>query len=65
MANPEPQAIRDLLEVLGGIEALAGELAATRARDEVVAEIRALHHEMLADYVRKDRLAYFVDNAAH
>ena len=62
VANPQPRAIRDLLEVLGGIEALAGELAATRARDEEIAEIRALHHEMLAAYARKDRLGYFKVN---
>ena len=64
VANPAPQAIRDLLEVLGGIEALAGELAATRAGDEEIAEIRALHHEMLAAYAREDRLAYFKANQA-
>ena len=29
VANPEPQAIGDLLEVLGGIEGVADELAAT------------------------------------
>ena len=64
VANPEPRAIRDLLEVLGGIEGLAGELAATRAGDAEIAEIRALHHEMLAAYARKDRLAYFKINQA-
>ena len=64
VANPEPQEIRDLLEVMGGIEGLAGELAAARARDEEIAEIRALHHEMLAAWARKDRLAYFKVNQA-
>lgn len=43
--------IRDLLELLGGTEALAG-------------EIRALHYEMLAAYARKDRLEYFKANQA-
>lgn len=64
VANPEPQEIRDLLEVLGGIEGLAGELAAARAGEDEIAEIRALHHEMLAAYSRKDRLAYFKANQA-
>ena len=64
VANPEPREIRDLLEVLGGVEGLAGELAASRAADEEIAEVRALHHEMLAAYARKDRLAYFKVNQA-
>lgn len=64
VADPTLREIRDLLEVLGGIEGLAGELAATRAGNEELAEIRALHHEMLAAYARKDRLAYFKVNQA-
>lgn len=62
VADPSPQEVHDLLEVLGGIEALAGELAAERARDEEIAEIRALHYEMLAAYARQDRLEYFKVN---
>ena len=64
VAAPGPDEIRDLLEVLGGIEGLAGELAAKRASPDELAEIRALHHEMLAAYARKDRLAYFKANQA-
>ncbi len=64
VADPDLKEIRDLLELLGGIEALAGELAATRASDEEISEIRALHYEMLAAYARKDRLEYFKVNQA-
>ena len=64
VAAPGPREVHDLLEVLGGIEALAGELAAVRASEREVAEIRALHHEMLAAYAREDRLAYFKVNQA-
>lgn len=51
--------IRDMLQVLTALESLAGELAAERASDTEIAEIGALHHEMLDAYTRKDRLAYF------
>lgn len=64
VADPDLEKIRDLLELLGGIEALAGELAAARASDEEIGEIRALHYEMLAAYARKDRLEYFKANQA-
>ncbi len=64
VADPDLKEIRDLLELLGGIEALAGELAAVRASDEEIGEIRALHYEMLAAYARKDRLEYFKANQA-
>ncbi len=64
VADPNLEEIRDLLELLGGIEALAGELAATRASNEEIGEIRALHYEMLAAYARKDRLGYFKANQA-
>lgn len=58
-ANPSPEDVKHMLEFLGGIEGLAGELACKRATDEEIDEIRALHYEMLAAFARKDRLAYF------
>ena len=59
VADPAPKDIRDLLRVLGALEALGGRLAAELADDAEIAEIRALHYEMLAAFARKDRLAYF------
>jgi DNA-binding GntR family transcriptional regulator len=56
--------IAQTLKVIGTLEALAGELACERLTDESLAEIRALHHEMLADYTRRDRPAYFKANQA-
>jgi len=59
VADPAPDEVKELLEVLGALEALGGRLAAENATDEEIAEIRALHFEMLAAYSRKDRLTYF------
>ncbi len=59
VAHPSSEDVHDMLTVLANLEALAGELAATRASDEDIAEIKALHYEMLAAYARQDRLAYF------
>ncbi len=59
VANPAPQEVLELLQVLGALESLGGRLAAENATSEEISEIRALHFEMLAAYSRKDRLAYF------
>lgn len=64
VADPAPEQVRDRLELLGVLEGLAGEWAAKRASNEEIAEIRALHFEMLAAYSRQDRLAYFKLNQA-
>jgi DNA-binding GntR family transcriptional regulator len=45
--------------VLGALEALAGELVCAQATDAQVAEIRALHYEMVLHRVRGDLAAYF------
>ncbi len=47
------------LAVMGALEALAGELACTHASDASIAELRALHFEMLATHARSDLAAYF------
>ena len=62
VASLTPDEAFDLLQVLGVLEALAGELACTRATDAEIDEIRALHYEMMAAYARKDRLEYFKVN---
>ena len=64
VSDPAPEKIRDLLSVLGALESLAGEQAARNATPAEIAEIRALHFEMLATYEREDRLAYFKLNQA-
>ena len=56
--------LRDALEVMGAIEGLAGELAAERASDDLIAEIRALHYQMYAHYLRRELPEYFRLNQA-
>jgi DNA-binding GntR family transcriptional regulator len=59
-----PEDIAQSLKVIGALEALAGELACARITDAEIAEIRALHLEMLAHHARRDRPAYFKANQA-
>jgi DNA-binding GntR family transcriptional regulator len=51
--------VKEKLEVLAVLEALAGKLACQKASDAELAEIRALHYEMLAWFSRQNRLEYF------
>jgi DNA-binding GntR family transcriptional regulator len=46
-------------EVMANLEALSGELACRRITEPQLAEIRALHFEMLASHARRDLPAYF------
>jgi DNA-binding GntR family transcriptional regulator len=55
--------IRDLFEVLAQLEGMSGELAAKRATDAQIAEIKALHYEMLACFSRRDLPGYYRLNA--
>jgi DNA-binding GntR family transcriptional regulator len=55
--------IRHTFEVMGGLEALSGELAAQRITDEELAELRAMHYEMLAAWTRRDLSNYYRLNA--
>ena len=48
-----------MLEVLGHLERLAGELACTRASDEEIAGLVDLHNRMLAHYRAGDRMPYY------
>ena len=52
VADPNPSEVRDMLRVLGALEALAGELACAEASDDEIEEIKALHFEMLAAFSR-------------
>ena len=49
----------EMFEVMGALEALAGELACARVTDDEVAEIKALHYQMLAHHARGERPEYF------
>lgn len=46
-------------EVMAGLEAQSGELAAQRITAGELAEIKALHYEMLAAWTRRDLSAYY------
>jgi DNA-binding GntR family transcriptional regulator len=51
--------VREIFVLLGALEALAGELACANASDAEIAEIRALHYEMLAHHARGELAPYF------
>jgi len=56
--------VLDTFEVMAGLEAMSGELAARRITDAELAEIRAMHYEMMAAWTRRDLSAYYRLNAA-
>jgi DNA-binding GntR family transcriptional regulator len=56
------QDVLHTFEVIAGLEALSGELAAQRVSEAELAEIRAKHYEMLAAYSRRDLSAYYALN---
>ena len=51
--------VKDMLTVLRSLEELAGKLACELATDEEIAEVRALHDEMIGRYKQSDRLQYY------
>jgi DNA-binding GntR family transcriptional regulator len=51
--------IRESFEVMGALEALAGELACRHITADEVAEVKALTFEMLACHARRDLPAYY------
>lgn len=57
------QDVADTFEVIAGLEGQSGELAAQRITAEELAEIRALHYEMLAAFTRRDLSTYYRLNA--
>ncbi len=56
--------VAEAFEVMGALEGLAGELACRHASAAQIAEIRALHQEMLATHHRGDLATYFRYNQA-
>ena len=56
--------VLNTFEVMAGLEAQSGELAALRITDAELNEIKAMHFEMLAAYTRRDLPAYYRLNSA-
>jgi DNA-binding GntR family transcriptional regulator len=59
VARPTAKDVRGMLEVMGALEMLAGELAANLATDDDIERIRNYHRDMLAEYAKGEILAYF------
>ncbi len=57
------QDVLNTFEVMAGLEALSGELAAQRITEAELSEVRAMHFEMLAAYTRSDLSGYYALNA--
>lgn len=51
--------IEQTFEVMGALEGLSGQLACERITEDEIAEIRALHFEMLAAHARRDLPTYY------
>ena len=51
--------IRELFDLMGGLEGLAGRLACDNITAEGVAKIEQLHHDMYGFYMRQDMPGYF------
>ena len=51
--------IFNTFEVMAGLESMSGELAAERITQEELAELKAMHFEMLAAYTRSDLSNYY------
>ena len=55
--------VLNTFELLAMLEGMSGELAAQRITDAALAEVRALHYEMLACFTRQDLSGYYRLNA--
>ena len=55
--------VLNTFEVLAMLEGMSGELAAQRISDGELAELRALHYEMMACFARRDLSGYYRINA--
>ena len=64
VAQLTAQDVADTFEVIAGLEGQSGELAAQRITGAELAELRALHYEMLAAHARRDLPTYYRLNAA-
>lgn len=57
-----PEDVFSMLEVLGHLEQLAGELACARASDDEIAALVDLHNQMMERYHERDRMPYYKMN---
>jgi DNA-binding GntR family transcriptional regulator len=64
VATMDGARLAETLQVMGALEALAGELACRHASEESIAAIRGLHEEMLAMHAHGDLAGYFRHNQA-
>jgi DNA-binding GntR family transcriptional regulator len=64
VARLDERDIEDMFQVMGALEALAGTLACMHISETELAEIAALHYEMLAQYTRRLLPEYFRLNQA-
>lgn len=64
VAPLDPRRLTECLSVMGALEALAGELACRNATPSQVAQIRALHEDMVGMHARGDLAGYFRHNQA-
>ncbi len=55
--------VLNTFELLAALEGMSGELAAQRVTDDELAELRALHYEMMACFARRDLSGYYRINA--
>lgn len=58
------QDIRELFDLMAGLEALAGRLACESITEDEIAEVERLHHQMYGCYLRRDMHGYFEANQA-
>jgi DNA-binding GntR family transcriptional regulator len=56
--------VRQLFEVIGGLESLAGQLACEQIADAEICDIKAIHYQMQASFIRRDLPEYFRLNQA-
>jgi DNA-binding GntR family transcriptional regulator len=64
VARLSEQDVRDMFQVMGALEALAGQLACERVTEIELAEITALHYQMLVHVKRGELREYFRLNQA-
>jgi DNA-binding GntR family transcriptional regulator len=64
VARLDERDVEDMFQVMGALEALAGALACAHMTEAELAEIAALHYEMLAQYTRRKLPEYFRLNQA-
>src|SRR5262249_51164007 len=64
IARLTEQDVEDMFQVMAALESLSGALACAHIGEVELAEIRALHYQMLAHYMRRQLPEYFKFNQA-